>query len=67
VARDDTVAHALHALAREARATAPPGAKVVINVDKNLPYNVAIAIIDAFKRQGFTNFALSMQPQSAGP
>jgi len=65
VVRDDARASALDTLAREAHAKAPPGAKVIIKVDKNLPYNVAITIIDAFKNRGFTNFALSMQPEPA--
>ena len=57
---------ALAALARDARAAAPSDADLVLGIDKNLPYSVVAALIDAFKNEGFHKFALSVKPAS-GP
>jgi biopolymer transport protein ExbD len=58
----------LAALARDARAHAE-GANVVFSVDKKMPYGVVIALIDAFKQQGFTRFAFSVEraPEKTTP
>jgi hypothetical protein len=53
---------ALAALARAARDGAPSDANLVLSIDKNLPHGVVMALIDAFKREGFHKFALSVKP-----
>jgi biopolymer transport protein ExbD len=59
--RDDAPGEAAAALAHDARATAPADAQVVFSVDKRLPHGLAVSLIDAFKEEGFTRFAFSVQ------
>src|SRR5262249_23324818 len=58
----DGSAGRLAALARDAREHAAADANVVFSVDKKMPYGVVIALVDAFKQQGFTRFAFSVEP-----
>jgi biopolymer transport protein ExbD len=51
---------ALEGLARAARAKAAPDVHAIFSFDKSLSYGAAIAIIDAFKKQGFSRFALNL-------
>jgi len=59
---EDDPAGPLAALARGARAKAPANADLVFAIDKNVRHGLVIALIDAFKKEGFDKLAFSVQP-----
>lgn len=63
----DGAGKAIVALAREARKETPGGASLIITADKNLPYSAVIALLDAFKKQGFSRVTFGVQLSTEDP